>query len=122
MTQTMTADPAVTKAILNTPTNSREPVRLALRKLWSDHVFWTREYIIAATKGAAVADTAQAALGAVPMGDADATAARLLRNQEEIGQAIVPGDLVLQPEVSVCGTGVWNDVQTCRSYAFRLRT
>ena len=88
MTQTMTADPAVTKAILNTPTNSRGPVRLALRKLWSDHVFWTREYIIAATKGAAVADTAQAALGAVPMGDADATAARLLRNQEEIGQAM----------------------------------
>jgi hypothetical protein len=22
---------------------SKEPVRLALRKLWSDHVIWTRE-------------------------------------------------------------------------------
>ena len=27
---------------------SAEPVRLALRKLWSDHVIWTREYIVAA--------------------------------------------------------------------------
>ena len=27
---------------------SPEPVRLALRKLWSDHVIWTREYIVAA--------------------------------------------------------------------------
>jgi hypothetical protein len=55
-----------------------EPVRLALRKLWSDHVFWTREYIIAATNGA------------VPASDADAAAARLLRNQDDIGSAIVP--------------------------------
>lgn len=93
--------------ILATETHSREPVRLGLRKLWSDHVFWTREYIIAATKpphgltdvaeelpvgsaGAAVADTAQAALGAMPMSDADAAAARLLRNQDDIGKAIVP--------------------------------
>jgi hypothetical protein len=55
-----------------------EPVRLALRKLWSDHVFWTREYIIAATSDAA------------PAGDADAAAARLLKNQDDIGAAIVP--------------------------------
>jgi hypothetical protein len=53
-----------------------EPVRLAFRKLWSDHVFWTREYIIAATNG--------------PGSDADAAAARLLRNQDDIGNAIVP--------------------------------
>ena len=32
-------------------TTSREPVRLALRKLWSDHVIWTREYIVAAVAG-----------------------------------------------------------------------
>src|SRR4051812_23995957 len=70
-----------------------EPVRLALRKLWSDHVIWTLEYIIAATAGphgltdvaehlplgsagAGVASTAQAALGAVPASHADAAAAR----------------------------------------------
>ena len=50
-----------------------EPVRLALRKLWSDHVIWTREYIVAAVAGTP---------------DADAAAGRLLRNQEDIGAAI----------------------------------
>lgn len=54
---------------------AQEPVRLALRKLWSDHVIWTREYI-----RAAIQDT----------GDADQAAARLLRNQDDIGVAIVP--------------------------------
>jgi hypothetical protein len=54
---------------------SAEPTRLALRKVWSDHVIWTRQYIIAA-----VAQTP----------DADAAAGRLLRNQEDIGAAIVP--------------------------------
>lgn len=53
-----------------------EPVRLALRKLWSDHVIWTREYIVVATGSG--------------QGDADAAAARLLRNQDDIGQAMVP--------------------------------
>jgi hypothetical protein len=56
-------------------TNSREPVRLALRKLWSDHVIWTRQYIVAA-----VADAP----------DADAAAGRLLGNQDDIGNAIMP--------------------------------
>src|SRR5262245_3085670 len=55
---------------------SSEPVRLALRKLWSDHVIWTREYIISAVRG--------------PQGAADAAAVRLLRNQDDIGNAIVP--------------------------------
>ena len=54
-------------------TTSREPVRLALRKLWSDHVIWTRGYIVAA-----VASTP----------DADAAAGRLLANQEDIGAAV----------------------------------
>ena len=53
---------------------SREPVRLALRKLWSDHVIWTREYIVAAVAGTP---------------DATAAAGRLLKNQEDIGAAIV---------------------------------
>jgi hypothetical protein len=47
----------------------------AMRKLWSDHVVWTRLYIIAAAANDASAQTA---------------AARLLRNQEEIGNAIAP--------------------------------
>jgi hypothetical protein len=54
---------------------SAEPVRIALRKLWSDHVIWTRDYIVAA-----VADAP----------DAEAAAGRLLRNQDDIGAAIVP--------------------------------
>jgi hypothetical protein len=54
---------------------STEPVRNALRKLWSDHVIWTRQYIVAAVAGTP---------------DADAAAGRLLKNQEDIGAAIVP--------------------------------
>ena len=51
----------------------REPVRLALRKLWSDHVIWTREYIVAAVAGTP---------------DAGDAATRLLKNQEDIGAAV----------------------------------
>ncbi len=54
-------------------TISREPVRLALRKLWSDHVIWTREYIVAAVAGTP---------------DAGPAAGRLLTNQEDIGTAV----------------------------------
>ena len=44
-----------------------------MRKLWTDHVVWTREYIVAA-------------LGDQP--DAQAAANRLMRNQEDIGNAV----------------------------------
>ncbi len=50
-------------------------LKLAMRKLWSDHVFWTREYVVAAI---------------VETSNANEAAARLLRNQEDIGNAIVP--------------------------------
>src|SRR5438309_1553153 len=50
-------------------------LRAALRKLWTDHVIWTRQYIVAAVAGAP---------------DAEAAAGRLLRNQEDIGNAVVP--------------------------------
>jgi hypothetical protein len=50
-------------------------LKIGMRKLWADHVFWTREYIIAA-----VGDTP----------DATQAAGRLLKNQEDIGNAIVP--------------------------------
>jgi hypothetical protein len=46
-----------------------------LRRLWADHVIWTRDYVVAA-----IADSP----------DAEAVAGRLLRNQEDIGNAIVP--------------------------------
>jgi hypothetical protein len=45
----------------------------AMRKLWSDHVFWTRLYIIEAVAGSPSAQT---------------TANRLLKNQEDIGNAV----------------------------------
>jgi hypothetical protein len=44
-----------------------------MRKLWSDHVIWTREYIVAAVGGSP---------------SADAVSKRLMKNQEDIGQAI----------------------------------
>jgi hypothetical protein len=49
--------------------------KAAMRKLWEDHITWTRVYIIDALAG---------------LPDADAAAARLLKNQEDIGAAIVP--------------------------------
>jgi len=55
--------------------NSRTALGKAMRDLWADHVIWTRDYIIAAASDAP---------------DAQAAAARLLANQDEIGRAIVP--------------------------------
>ena len=46
-----------------------------MRKLWTDHVVWTRMYIVSAVAGSP---------------DAEAAAGRLLKNQEDIGNAIVP--------------------------------
>ncbi len=50
-------------------------LKLAMRMLWEDHITYTRNYIISA-----VAD----------LPDADAVAQRLLRNQDDIGDAIKP--------------------------------
>src|SRR5688572_20691179 len=55
--------------------NSRTALSKAMRDLWADHVIWTRTYIIAATSD---------------QPDAQAAANRLLMNQDQIGQAIVP--------------------------------
>ncbi len=55
--------------------NRASDFRDAMRGLWSDHVIWTREYIVAAVDGDS---------------SASAAAARLMKNQEEIGAAIVP--------------------------------
>jgi hypothetical protein len=48
-------------------------LRQDMRKLWTDHVVWTRDYIVAAA-------------GDQP--DAQAAATRLLKNQEDIGNAV----------------------------------
>jgi phage terminase Nu1 subunit (DNA packaging protein) len=46
-----------------------------LRKLWTDHVLWTRSYIVSALAG---------------QEDKDKTLERLLKNQQDIGDAIKP--------------------------------
>lgn len=55
--------------------NAEIELQLAMRKLWEDHIGFTRNYIISALAG---------------LGDADAVAQRLLKNQDEIGDAINP--------------------------------
>ena len=50
-------------------------LRMGLRELWSEHVIYTRDYIIAAAAGS---------------GSATAVAGRLMKNQEDIGNAIKP--------------------------------
>src|SRR5438067_4790087 len=49
--------------------------RNAMRKLWEDHITWTRLYIVSA---------------AADLPEKDVTAQRLLQNQTEIGNAIKP--------------------------------
>jgi len=50
-------------------------LRMAMRKLWEDHITYTRNYIISA-----LAD----------LGDTGKVAERLLKNQDDIGDAIKP--------------------------------
>lgn len=59
-------------ASANTGTAAVE-LREAMRKLWSDHVIWTRDYIVAA-------------VGDRP--EQQAAASRLLKNQDDIGAAV----------------------------------
>jgi LPXTG-motif cell wall-anchored protein len=51
------------------------PLRSTMRKLWEDHITWTRLYIVEA---------------AADLPGKDATAQRLLRNQTDIGNAVKP--------------------------------
>jgi hypothetical protein len=50
-------------------------LRTEMRKLWEDHVTWTRNYIVSALAG---------------LDDAGPVAQRLLKNQDDIGAAITP--------------------------------
>ena len=56
---------------------AQDPVAVheAMRKLWEDHVTWTRLYIVSAVAG---------------LPDLEATTGRLLQNQADIGDAIKP--------------------------------
>lgn len=60
-----------------TPSFSRTTLQLKddMRKLWTDHALWTRSYIVSAVSG---------------MDDQKEVLARLLKNQEDIGNAIKP--------------------------------
>jgi hypothetical protein len=49
--------------------------RNQMRKLWEDHIIWTRQFIVSAAAG---------------LPDTDTAAARLLANQDDIGDAIKP--------------------------------
>ena len=60
---------------LVTPSDKALAFHDAFRKLWADHVTWTRLYIVSA-------------VGGLP--DKDATLQRLLRNQEDLGNGIKP--------------------------------
>ena len=67
--------PPASAAPCAAPAASAVEVRVAMRKLWEDHITYTRNYIISA-------------LADLP--DADAVAKRLLANQDDIGNAIKP--------------------------------
>ena len=59
-----------------TSTESRAAsLKESMRKLWADHVIWTRQYIVSAVAGDP---------------SAQAAATRLLKNQEDLGNAIAP--------------------------------
>ena len=60
-------------AVAHAQSASAVTLKQDMRKLWTDHVVWTRDYIVAA-------------VGDQP--DAKAAAARLLKNQEDIGNAV----------------------------------
>jgi hypothetical protein len=55
--------------------NAHVELRLAMRKLWEDHITWTRMYIVSALAG---------------LEDVDKVAERLLQNQEDLGNAVKP--------------------------------
>lgn len=62
-------------SVLTSPPIGRAEFHDAMRKLWEDHITWTRLYIVSAAAG---------------LPDAQPTAQRLLQNQADIGNAIKP--------------------------------
>src|SRR5439155_11444013 len=72
---TAQAEPAQSKHATTSATHSDSAAMLKqdMRKLWTDHVVWTRDYIVAA-------------VGDQP--EAQAAAGRLMKNQEDLGNAV----------------------------------
>jgi hypothetical protein len=66
------AQPIKSKAV---SARSQAELKLSMRTLWEDHVSYTRNYIISALAG---------------LGDTSNVAERLLKNQDDIGDAIKP--------------------------------
>ncbi|HEX2259695.1 MAG TPA: glycosyltransferase [Actinomycetota bacterium] len=54
-------------------TEAAQSLNRAMHRLWVDHVIWTRQYVVSALNGHP---------------DTEATAGRLLKNQEDIGNAV----------------------------------
>lgn len=73
MMLTVVSQPSFAKSKPATQKVSKADFNSAMRKLWEDHITWTRLYIISAA-------------GNLP--DKDATARRLLQNQTDIGNAV----------------------------------
>jgi len=69
------AHAAMTGGALSTDSQSAEALRAAMRKLWEEHIAYTRNYIISGLAG---------------LDDSGKVAERLLRNQDDIGNAIQP--------------------------------
>jgi hypothetical protein len=68
--------PSAPAGLIGSPSAvDRAAFRDAMRKLWEDHITWTRLYIVSAAAGLA---------------DAKPTAQRLLQNQADLGNAIKP--------------------------------
>lgn len=62
-----------TPAVKSTAHGAAADLRTTMRRLWTDHVVWTRDYIVAAVDDKP---------------DAMAAANRLMKNQEDIGNAV----------------------------------
>src|SRR5215813_6136448 len=60
---------------MNSATPAANELRTNMRKLWEDHVTWTRNVIICLTDG---------------LPGADQAVKRLLKNQDDIGNAVKP--------------------------------
>ncbi len=75
---TVTSAPPAEAAAGHTATGARAAFHDAMRKLWQDHIVWTRQYIVSA------------ATLPTNLADIGPTTDRLLTNQADIGNALRP--------------------------------